>query len=343
MPRIIIDDKIPYIQGLCEQLGECTYLPGAGISKEDVRDADILIVRTRTRCDRQLLEGSRVRFIATATIGYDHLDTVYLKEAGITWTNCPGCNASSVAQYVESALILLARSGHIDLQRSTIGIIGVGHVGSLVASRAAALGLSVLRCDPPRQRREGGYFVSLTRLQQEADILTFHTPLTTDGEDATYHMAHDAFFAGLARPAVVINTSRGEVIDTLALLQAMEQGKVSQAVIDTWENEPDISLPLLQRAFLATPHIAGYSADGKANATRMALQSVAAFLGCTEKSFSVAPPDLPLSPEAIPSDPLERKLLLYDPRRDTGALRADPTAFEHLRAHYPLRREKFPV
>lgn len=340
MPRIVIDDKIPYIRGLAERLGECVYLPGASINREDVREADVLIVRTRTRCDRSLLEGSRVRFVATATIGYDHIDATYLKEAGIAWANCPGCNASSVAQYVENALLLLHQAGHIDFSRSTIGVVGVGHVGTLVCSRAAALGLSVLRCDPPRQRTEGGYFVSLACLQREADILSFHTPLTYKGEDATYHLAGEAFFAGLSKPTVLINTSRGEVVDTAALLHAMDNGKVSQAVIDTWESEPHISHALLQRAFLGTPHIAGYSADGKANATRMVLESVARFLGHTKADFQVTPPSLELVPEDIPADIVKRKLLLYNPQHDSDALKSRPSDFEQFRAAYPLRRER---
>lgn len=340
MPRIIIDDKIPYIRGLAERLGECVYLPGTAIGRDDVRDADALIVRTRTRCDRSLLEGTRVRFVATATIGYDHIDTDYLQEAGIAWTNCPGCNASSVAQYVESALLLLRDVGHIDFSRSTIGVVGVGHVGSLVCARAAALGLSVLRCDPPRQRAEGGYFVSLARLQRDADIISFHTPLTLGGQDATFHMAGEAFFAGLSKPVVLINTARGEVVDTDALLRAMDAGKVSQAVIDTWENEPNISPELLQRAFLATPHIAGYSADGKANATRMALEALARFFGNEYIDFQVIPPYLDLAPEEIPADATARKLLLYNPRRDSDVLRLNPLDFERIRSDYPLRRER---
>ncbi len=341
MLRLLIDDKIPYIRQLANRLGECFYMPGSAIGSADVRDVDVLIVRTRTRCDRALLEGSRVRFIATATIGYDHLDVDYLREAGIAWENCPGCNASSVAQYVESVLILLSRTGRIDLQRSTIGVVGVGHVGSQVCARAAALGLSVLRCDPPRARSEGGYFVSLARLQAEADIITFHTPLTFSGEDATYHLAGDAFFAGLKKPVVLINTSRGEVIDTTSLLRAMEEGTVSQAVIDTWENEPDINIPLLQRVFIGTPHIAGYSADGKARATQMVLEAVARYYGFSDLRFDVAPPRLNYSEEDVPQQTLERKLFLYDPRRDSDALKSCPADFERLRADYPLRRERY--
>ncbi|MBP3228041.1 MAG: 4-phosphoerythronate dehydrogenase [Bacteroidaceae bacterium] len=341
MPLIVIDDKIPYIKGQAERLGTTRYLPGAAIAREDVREADVLIVRTRTRCDRALLEGSRVRLVVTATIGYDHLDTAYLDRAGIAWANCPGCNASSVAQYVESALILLAEAGHINLGASTVGVVGVGHVGSLVAARAAALGMSVLRCDPPRQRNEGGYFVSLARLQQEADVVTFHTPLTTAGPDATFHLAGQAFFEGLKRRPVFINTSRGEVADTAALVRAIDSGQVRQAVIDTWEDEPRISQALLQRAFLATPHIAGYSADGKANATRMALETAARFLGRSDVAFHIAPPALGIPADEIPAAPFARKLRLYDPRRDDAPLRARPADFERLRAEYPLRRERY--
>lgn len=340
-PRIIIDDKIPYIKGLAESLGQCIYLPGHAITSAEVRDADVLIVRTRTRCDESLLRHSRVRFIATATIGYDHLDTAFLEASGIGWTNCPGCNASSVAGYVESALILLAQAGKIDLSRSTIGVVGVGHVGSLVAARAAALGLSVLRHDPPRARAEGGYFVSLATLQEQADIITLHTPLTHTGEDATYHLINTPFFAGMKHPCVLINTSRGEVVDTSALLQAMDEERVRAAVIDTWENEPNVSPQLLERAFLATPHIAGYSADGKAHATQMVLQAVAHFLGRDDLTFDVKPPQLHIPAEEIPSDPLERCLKLYDPRRDSDALRAAPHRFEALRSSYPIRRETF--
>ena len=358
--KLIIDDKIPFIRGEAERLGEAVYLPGSAISAADVRDADALIVRTRTRCDRQLLEGSRVSFIATATIGYDHLDTAYLREAGIGWTNCPGCNAASVAQYVESALLLLARAGKVTLSpATTLGIVGVGHVGTQVALMARRLGLRLLLCDPPRLAGEGGgsegeaaaggirdadCSATLADICRKADIVTFHTPLTRSGRHATFHLADSDFFGALERRPVFFNSSRGEVADTAALLAALREGRVSEAVIDTWEDEPHISRELLAAAFLATPHIAGYSADGKANGTSMALQAVAAHFHL-DADFDIRPPhvgsDFRYYPEAPDGAALaEPRLALYDPRRDSDALRARPEDFERLRGDYPLRRER---
>ena len=191
--KIVIDDKIPYVSGAVERMGQAVYLPGAAIGPDDVRDADALIVRTRTRCDRRLLEGSRVQFVATATIGFDHLDTAWLEQAGIGWANCPGCNAASVAQYVESSLILLRRAGLLPAVGGVLGVVGVGHVGTRVAAAARALGFDVLPCDPPRSEREGGRFYTLDELAERADAITFHTPLTFDGPHATFHLAGRAF------------------------------------------------------------------------------------------------------------------------------------------------------
>lgn len=358
--KIIIDDKIPFMRGQAERLGTAVYLPGAAITADDVRDADALIVRTRTRCDEALLKGSRVKFIATATIGFDHIDTAWLAENGIGWTNCPGCNAGSVAQYVESALLLLARAGRIRLDAATtLAVVGVGHVGTQVALMAKRLGLNLLLCDPLRLQGCGGVeegsaaaggiadaacCATLDDVCQQADIITFHTPLTRQGLHATYHLASADFFSRLQRRPVVINSSRGEVVDTSALLGALRSGTVREAVVDTWENEPDISRELLDRAFLATPHIAGYSADGKANGTRMSLEAVARFFG-VDCLFDVEAPAVsptfryyPKAPDDAAANP---SLALYDPRRDSDALKADPAAFEHLRGNYPLRREHF--
>ena len=337
--KIVIDDRIPYIRGAAERLGQTVYLPGAAIGPDDVRDADALIVRTRTRCDRRLLEGSRVQFIATATIGFDHLDTAWLARAGIAWANCPGCNAASVAQYVESSLILLRRAGLLPSTGGVVGVVGVGHVGSKVAAAARALGFDVLPCDPPRHEREGGTFYGLDELAERADVVTFHTPLTFDGPHPTFHLADEAFFARLRRRPVVMNSGRGEAVDTQALLAALDDGRVRAAVVDTWENEPHIDRRLLDRAFIATPHVAGYSADGKATGTRMALEAVARHFGLPS-AFDIRPPRLPddLRPAA---DPLDRKLQLYNPMDDTRRLKAAPESFEQLRGHYPLRRERW--
>lgn len=333
--KIVVDDKIPYIrEALSRVSDEVVYLPGSAISASDVRDADALIVRTRTRCDRRLLEGSRVQFIATATIGFDHLDTDYLSKAGIRWTNCPGCNAGSVAQYLHTALLLLHQERGLSLPHSTLGVVGVGHVGTLVAEVGCRLGMRVLLCDPPRAERGETGFLPLETLMREADVLSFHTPLVRDGHHPTFHMADEAFFRALARKPIMINTSRGEVVDGEALLVALDEGKVSEAIIDVWEHEPHIDLRLLERVYLGTPHIAGYSADGKANATRMVLASLCHHFGLPEMDFGIAPPPPPAG--VNPSDPLS----FYDPRRDSRALKDSPARFEDLRGNYPLRREQ---
>lgn len=326
--KAIVDDKIPYISGKIEQLvDEVVYMPGAAIKPADVRDTDILIVRTRTRCDEQLLAGSRVKLIVTATIGFDHLDTRWLEQQGIRWTNCPGCNASSVRQYVHNSLYALGqlKAG------MTAGVVGVGHVGSLVADDLEACGMNVLRCDPPK-----GEPFTLELIAREADIITFHTPLTRDGDYPTYHMADETFFYSLQKKVTLINAARGGVVDEQALLAAMESGQVCHAVIDTWEGEPDINRELLNKAVIATPHVAGYSADGKANATRMSLQAVADYLGIPF-TLEVVPPALPDGYSYNGDD--SGILSLYDPRTDSEHLKADPRAFEWLRGHYPLRRE----
>lgn len=343
--KIVIDDKIPYIKGEAERLGETVYLRGDSICAADVRHADVLIIRTRTRCNRQLLEGSSVRFIATATIGYDHLDTDYLAQAGIAWTNCPGCNAASVAQYIHSSLLLLDEAGHIQLPHTTVGIVGVGHVGSKVEQAVRALGCRVLLCDPPRQERGEQGFCSLADIAAQADVVTFHTPLTRSGCHATLHMADTDFFNRLQRRPVLINSGRGEVVDEVALKAALDSGQVRCAVIDTWEHEPNIDRGLLERVFLSTPHIAGYSADGKANGTRMALEAVARHFGL-DLSFNIQAPMLPenyaYSMEHFsPRHPHAPYLRFYDPRRDSDALKKRPEDFERLRGDYPLRREFF--
>lgn len=341
--RIIIDDKIPFIREAAAQLGEAVYLSGSAISAEDVREADALIVRTRTRCDEDLLQGSRVQMVATATIGYDHIDTAYLQRAGIAWTNCPGCNADSVAQYVQSALVLLEDAGHIRLGDVTVGIVGVGHVGGSVERMLRRMGCRILRYDPPRQERGEEGFVGLEEILAHADVITLHTPLTRQGAHATYHMVDSAFFDALHCRPVLINAARGEVVDEAALKSALKTKKIRAAVIDTWEHEPCIDRELLSQVFLGTPHIAGYSADGKANGTRMALQAVARHFGA-QFTAPVVPPALPQDyayyPERYcPHHPYAELLRHYDPRRDSDALKENPEDFERLRGDYPLRRE----
>lgn len=330
--KIVIDDRIPYIrEAIASITPDAVYLGGAEIGPDDVRDADAMIVRTRTRCDERLLGGSRVRFIATATIGYDHIDTEYLQRAGIGWTNCPGCNAASVAQYVRSSLLLIGRHFGLPLCSATIGIVGCGHVGSRVAAVARGLGMRVLVCDPPLGH-DG--FVPLGVIEREADVITFHVPLTRTGPHATHHLADEAFFGRLARRPFIINSSRGAVVDNGALRRALAEGTVRQAVVDTWENEPDIDRELLDSVFIGTPHIAGYSADGKVNADNMSIAALCRFFGLTPPP-PIVPPSLPEG-FVYTGDPLQ----LYDPLTDSRALKAHPEDFERLRGDYPLRREE---
>lgn len=340
--KIVVDDKIPYILEKLELLAdEVVALRGSEISADDVKEADALVVRTRTRCDETLLKGSRVQFVATATIGFDHIDTAYLERAGIRWTNCPGCNAASVAQYLECSLLLLERQKGLSLQHSTIGIVGCGHVGSKVKAVAERLGMRVLVCDPPleqqeakRQKPMANSYVSLDVIERESDVITFHVPLTRDGEYATIHMADEAFFHRLSRVPYIINTSRGEVVDNDALLAALNEGRVRDAVIDVWEHEPQLNLQLLKRVFIGTPHIAGYSADGKVNADNMVVDALCSHFGLQHPGLIKAP-SLPTD-FLYTGDPLQ----LYNPLKDTEMLKECPEKFEQLRNNYPLRREK---
>ena len=337
--KAVVDDKIPYIREALSAMGvETVYIPGSEISPAVVRDADALIVRTRTQCDAALLDGSRVQFIATATIGYDHIDTDYCATHGICWTNAPGCNAASVCQYVQSALLLLQCEQGITLPGATLGVVGVGHVGTLVVEMARSWGMRVLCCDPPRAARGEQGFVSLDTIAHEADIITLHTPLTKAAPYPTFHLADKAFFHSLQRKPYFINTSRGETTDTAALLQALENGTIAGCIIDVWEHEPHIDLDLLGRCYIGTPHIAGYSADGKANATRMSLEALSRHFGLGD--VPCVKPPLP-SETTIHADSREEALLrIYNPHTDSRVLKSSPSLFEQLRGNYPLRREE---
>ena len=351
--KIVCDNKIPFLRGVFEPYAGVVYLPGGETTPEVVRDADALITRTRTACNATLLAGSSVRVVASATIGFDHIDTAWCEAHGILWRNAPGCNASSVRQYIAAVLCTLARRHGLQLDGMTLGVVGVGHVGSQVAEVASALGMNVLLCDPPRARAfsaapTGNLFVSLDTICRESDIVTLHVPLSREGEDATWHLFDAARMASLRPDQILINSSRGPVVDNAALKAALRAKALRGAVLDVWENEPEPDRELLALLDIATPHIAGYSADGKANGTMMSVRTVASVLG------------LPLSdwrPEAIPApaQPLtftldaagktrqevlsEAIIHTYDPLADDRALRTHPERFEQLRGDYPIRRE----
>ena len=335
--KVIVDNKIPYIREVLEKIADdVIYLPGKEFTPEIVKDADALITRTRTLCNRQLLEGSKVKFIGTATIGFDHIDTKYCQEAGITWCNCPGCNAGGVEQYVHAVLLLLQKERGIDLKKSCLGIVGVGHVGSRVQRMAERLGMRVLLNDPPRTDRGESGFTDLKTLTEECDIITFHTPLVREGKYKTFHLANTSFFESLKKNPVVINTSRGEVFETNAVLHAINSHTITDAIIDVWENEPNINLELLNKVFIGTPHIAGYSANGKINATRMVLEALCNHFNLDTNFHIELPPD-PNAPYS--KDENVRILQQYNPFRDYNELKNNPEKFEQLRGDYPLRRE----
>lgn len=346
--KIVCDNKIPFLRGAFEPYAEVVYLPGAGTTPEVVKDADAIVTRTRTRCDASLLTGSSVRAIATATIGFDHIDTAWCEANGIAWSNAPGCNSWSVKQYISSVLAVLAERHGLQLDTLTLGVVGVGNVGSKVAEVGRAFGMRVLLNDPPRARAEGGEaFTDLDTLLRESDIVTVHVPLTRGG-DATWHLFDAARLERMRPSQILINSSRGPVVDNAALKDAMRKGALKAAVLDVWEGEPDIDIELLGLLDIATPHIAGYSADGKANGTTMSVRYLASKLGLplTEWTASGIPaPEQALefavdaSGRTVQEVLIEAVLHTYDVRRDSDALRAAPGSFERLRGDYWVRRE----
>ena len=348
MIRIVADDKIPFLKGAFEEVAQIRYIPGGEISKVDLMDADVLITRTRTRCNSDLLDGTPVRFIATATIGYDHIDTEYCENQGIEWVNAAGCNSSSVQQYLVSTLLYLINLRDLSPEKLTLGVIGVGNVGKKVAKAAEILGMSVLLNDPPRQRSEKGHsFVELDHLLKESDVLTLHVPLNRGGEDNTLELVNDRFTESMKQGAVLINTSRGAVVQEEALLRSIENGKLSEVILDVFPEEPSIKPELLKAISLATPHIAGYSLDGKANGTTMSVRAVSRFFNLGLDSWepvSITPPSVTeLLADAAAGNLYETLWEVYQQSYDVSAddqeLRSRPGEFEKLRGDYPIRRE----
>ena len=347
--KIVCDNKIPFLKGVLEPYAEVEYLPGKETTPEVVRDADALITRTRTKCNEALLSDSKVRVIATATIGFDHIDTAWCERHGIYWDNAPGCNSGSVQQYIASVLVTLARNYGFRLADKTLGVVGVGHVGRKVARIAELLGMKVLLNDPPRARKEGSdAFVGLDELCAQSDIITVHVPLQREGEDATWHLFDRARLESLRPDQILINSSRGPVVDNAALKDVLQGGGLQAAVLDVWEGEPDLDPELVWALAISTPHIAGYSADGKANGTTASVRTVAEVLGLPltdwEATGIPAPAqelefDLDATGKSMQEVLTEAVLHTYDIEADSNALRADLGAFEKLRGDYPVRRE----
>jgi erythronate-4-phosphate dehydrogenase len=276
--NIILDKNTPLAAPAFESIGDVTLLETREITSPAIRDADILVVRSETKVNRELLEGSRVRFVGTVTIGTDHIDLPYLESRGIGFASAPGSNANSVKEYLLAALLELSKRRGFSFRGKTLGVVGVGNIGGRIVAMAADLGLSVLQNDPPlaRQGRQPHY-LPLDDLMS-ADILTLHVPLTRSGEDATYHLFGRRRIAAMKPGAMLINSSRGSVVETGALRDALRSGHLSAAVLDVWEDEPAIDAELLDLVTLGTPHIAGYSLDGKVNAVRIIREAVCAFL-----------------------------------------------------------------
>ncbi len=349
--KIIADDKIPYLKGVLEPFSEIIYLPGSEISRKDLMDTDALITRTITHCNEDLLKDTPVQFIGSATIGYDHIDTDWCNKENIYWTNAPGCNATSVVQYIASALVNLAKKENFLLKEKTLGIIGVGHVGSKVAKLAENLGMRVLLNDPPRAEKEGNAdFVSLDRIKNESDIITVHVSLNKEGKYKTRHLLNDDFFNSLNKKTYLINSSRGAVVHTKAIKQALQKGQLSGGILDVWENEPAIDKELLEQVIFGTPHIAGYSTEGKANGTSMIVRALSKHfhLGLddwfpekllTHDNMLLALDCSGLSEEEIIFELINKT---YDIKEDDRRLRNSIHTFEKQRADYPVRRE-FPA
>ncbi len=346
--RIVADDKIPFLKGVLEPYAEVEYHPGAKINSYTLKGADALITRTRTKANKENLQGSKVKFVATATIGFDHIDTEWLAENSIGWTNAPGCNSTSVMQYIAANLVFLARKYKFQFKDKTLGVVGVGNVGSKVAKMAEILGFRVLLNDPPREREEGSsLFVSFEKIKEGADIITFHVPLNKEGEDKTLKIGDESFFNSLKKKPIVINSSRGPVIDGDALKAAVRDGKVSGAVLDVWNNEPNIDPELVELLDIVTPHIAGYSLDGKANGTSMSVNAIAGFFDLPLKNWipeQIPQPEVPvinidnrkLSKQEVFEEVIHHT---YPIEKDDEALRNNLQDFEKLRGNYPVRRE----
>ncbi len=343
--KIAANNSIPYLKGIIETFADVRYLPSGHFTPKDIADAEVLIVRSTDKCTRELLEGSPVKLITTATIGYDHIDTDYCESAGITWYNAPGSNASSVSQYILASLIFVSLQKKEPLKGRTIGIIGLGYVGKEVEKVCLAYGLTVLRNDPPQAEIEkSGDFVSLQTIAEEADIITLHTPLTTNGNFPTYHLANTDFFRSLRKSPWFINSARGPVVDTQALIDAKKKELINELIIDCWENEPFINKELIQFTSIATPHIAGFSADGKANATRMCLENIERFYNCKINGIETISPPAPSSPVInlgmYVNNRLEQAVLSsFNPLKIDSALRDSPEKFEWFRDNYNYPRE----
>ncbi|QHD02300.1 4-phosphoerythronate dehydrogenase [Pseudomonas sp. S04] len=351
---IVADENIPLLDAFFEGFGEIRRVPGRSIDRATVEQADVLLVRSVTNVSRDLLQGSKVRFVGTCTIGTDHLDLDYFAEANIGWSSAPGCNARGVVDYVLGSLLTLAEIEGVALAERTYGVVGAGEVGGRLVKVLQGLGWKVLVCDPPRQASEGGDYASLEQIIAQCDVISLHTPLTSSGEQSTRHLFDRQRLEQLKPGAWLINASRGPVVDNQALREVLLEREDLQAVLDVWEGEPSVDIALAELCVIATPHIAGYSLDGKQRGTAQIYQALCQFLGqpATVSLDQLLPaPWLAQVSLSASSDPAWALAMLcrgvYDPRRDDADFRRSlvvsgaeqRTAFDLLRKHYPQRRE----
>ncbi len=347
--KILVDENMPYARELFSRLGEVKPVPGRPIPEDELADAQALMVRSVTKVNASLLSGTAVKFVGTATAGTDHVDQAWLGEAGIGFSAAPGCNAIAVVEYVFSALLMLAERDGFTLKDRTVGIVGVGNVGSRLQARLEAWGVRTLLCDPPRaDRGDAGDFRPLEALVREADILTFHTPLFKEGPYKTLHLVDDALIGALKPGAILINACRGRVVDNAALLTRLEAGQDLSVVLDVWEPEPDLNVELLKRVDIGTPHIAGYTLEGKARGTTQVFEAFSAFIGHRQQvaldTLLPAPEFGRITLHGPLDQPTLKRLahLVYDVRRDDAPLRkvaGIPGEFDKLRKNYLERRE----
>ncbi len=351
---IVVDSKNPFLADALAGIAEVRQLDTAAITHEVLRDADAVVVRSETRVGEPLLRNTRVQFVGTATIGTDHVDTAYLQRSGIGFASAPGSNANSVAEYVAAALLETAARLHISLKNRILGVVGVGNVGSRVVRVGRALGMQILQNDPPVARKTGGRdFVSLDAIM-EADVVSLHVPLTRTGDDPTFHLFNRERLFRMKRRSVLLNTSRGAVVEGRGLHSALTAGHLAAAVLDVWEGEPDIDPLLLGTVLIGTPHIAGYSFDGKVNAARAMFESIVRHFGVARQWPDPAAMPSPragrieLSPLTDWQEELRRVInCCYSIGEDDRRLRellalpdgARGAEFRSQRAHYPVRRE----
>ena len=347
--KILVDENMPYARELFSRVGEVTAVAGRPIPVSELADAQALMVRSVTKVNADLLDGKGIKFVGTATAGTDHIDEAYLERAGIAFSAAPGCNAIAVVEYVFSSLLMLGERDGFSLTDRTVGIVGVGNVGSRLQARLEAFGVRTLLCDPPRaERGEEGDFQPLEELVREADVLTFHTPLFKDGPYKSLHLADERLISSLKAGSVLINACRGPVVDNAALLKCLKNGQDLSVVLDVWEPEPELNVELLERVDIGTPHIAGYTLEGKARGTTQVFEAFSEFIGQRQQ---VALDTLLPAPEfgritlhgPLDQATLKRLVhLVYDVRRDDAPLRkvaGQPGEFDKLRKHYQERRE----